>query len=155
MVADTLQVSDFCYGDACVRCCHRRPASSCQRCWTLQGGDEPQMADTDDIGLDIWPANAVLCEYMAGHAPLVRNAASILELGSGIGVAGLLTLALGAQSIVLTDYDSQVATLPLPSRPPYFERSFRHAAVKLHSTRLSALLKVHVCAWTGAGTAPA
>ncbi|CAL8464087.1 g3622 [Coccomyxa elongata] len=84
-----------------------------QKCWTLQ--NEPSTHGTafpaqtvDDIGLDIWPASEVLCRFLTNHPALATRATSVLELGAGVGLPGLLAALLGEALLMLTDYDPQV-----------------------------------------------
>ena len=45
--------------------------------------NRPCQPAEDDLGLDVWPATDVLCQYMSAHPDLVRSPARVLELGSG------------------------------------------------------------------------
>ncbi|MFZ1983114.1 MAG: methyltransferase [Desulfatitalea sp.] len=51
----------------------------------------------------IWEASAVLAEYMA-HLPPVAPPLQILELGAGLGVAGITAAAFGHR-VTITEYD--------------------------------------------------
>lgn len=55
-------------------------------------------------GASIWPSTAVLAHYMGSEAlrPLITGA-RVLELGSGLGLAGMATAIHGAKSVCLTD----------------------------------------------------
>ena len=74
------------------------------------GGDGHDLA-TDDVQKDgtgchcLWPAAERLCEYLlaCGDAGALRGL-RIVELGSGVGVPGMLAARLGAPSVTLTDY---------------------------------------------------
>ena len=55
----------------------------------------------DLTGLVVWPISASLCRFLHRHPLLVRGR-SVLELGSGTGLVGLVAASLGAQC-VLTD----------------------------------------------------
>lgn len=61
----------------------------------------------DLLGLDIWPAAIELCSYISDNPALVAGK-SVLELGAGVGLPGLLAGRLGASKVVLTDYEPQV-----------------------------------------------
>ncbi|KAL4422571.1 hypothetical protein ABPG75_008768 [Micractinium tetrahymenae] len=64
-------------------------------------------AAPDLIGLDIWPASIALCRYLAAH-PQLTEGLDVLELGAGMGLVGLAAAALGARSVLLTDYEPEV-----------------------------------------------
>ena len=57
--------------------------------------------DEDLSGLQVWPIAASLCRCLHRHPLLVRGR-SVLELGSGTGLVGLVAASLGADC-VLTD----------------------------------------------------
>lgn len=61
----------------------------------------------DLLGLDIWPAAIELCNYLSDNPTLVAGK-TVLELGAGVGLPGLLAACLGASQVVLTDYEPQV-----------------------------------------------
>ena len=55
-----------------------------------------------EIETKVWPAAVMLSRWLWAHAPLVRGQ-RVLELGSGVGTAGLAAARCGAQLVVLTD----------------------------------------------------
>ncbi|CAM9445538.1 unnamed protein product [Ectocarpus fasciculatus] len=57
-------------------------------------------------GHTIWRCTASLCSYLA--ASKVAERRRVLELGSGMGVAGLIAHKTGAAAVVMTDGDSTV-----------------------------------------------
>jgi len=50
-----------------------------------------------------WPAGQVLAEYIARLGPEYVKGRTILELGSGTGLVGLVSGALGAEAVWITD----------------------------------------------------
>ncbi|KAI8817585.1 putative methyltransferase-domain-containing protein, partial [Fimicolochytrium jonesii] len=75
-------------------------------------------ADVADIGFQTWGAGVVLARYVTSHSEKKTNFAqtTILELGSGTGLAGLLCARIGRDStpsshsfhMTLTDYNPAV-----------------------------------------------
>jgi len=62
------------------------------------------------IGGSIWKASIAMGQYIALHPHLVKNK-RVLELGSGVGLLGLLTAQLGVESITLSEYGSDKGVL--------------------------------------------
>lgn len=58
-------------------------------------------------GMSIWKGSEILSGYLALNAEIVRGK-SILELGAGVGLAGLTAYRLGATQLLLTDGDEKV-----------------------------------------------
>jgi len=54
-----------------------------------------------DVGLQVWRGALLLCDYLLARPALVRDA-TVLELGSGCGLSGLLAAAT-ARRVFLTD----------------------------------------------------
>jgi len=84
-------------------------------------GYKPELGQQlSSTGLTLWPASRLLCDYMVSNFQQVRAAESILELGAGLGLCGMLAAKLIATTgdaaavssprrrIVLTDGDSNV-----------------------------------------------
>lgn len=65
---------------------------------------------SDLLGLDVWPGALSLCNYLATHPHMVSKRC-VLELGAGTGLPGLLAAKLGAQEVLLTDYEPLVRGL--------------------------------------------
>lgn len=65
--------------------------------------------DSDQVwestGLTLWKASTYLCDYMVQHAEKLRGQ-RVLELGAGLGLNGVLAHRLSADSVVITDGDS-------------------------------------------------
>ncbi|RHY28097.1 hypothetical protein DYB32_006260 [Aphanomyces invadans] len=56
------------------------------------------------MGGEVWPGAHVLCAHLESNAEALNiQQASILELGAGCGLCGLVAVALGARHVVLTD----------------------------------------------------
>jgi predicted nicotinamide N-methyase len=55
--------------------------------------------------LKIWPSAKLLVAYMASHGGLKGTSRRVLELGCGVGLAGIAAAALGGR-VVLTDRDA-------------------------------------------------
>ena len=59
------------------------------------------------IGLRLWEAEVCVLEWIYMHSHIIKNR-RILELGAGVGLAGLSCLHLGAKHVTLTDSNSKV-----------------------------------------------
>jgi predicted nicotinamide N-methyase len=63
------------------------------------------------VGGILWPSAVVLSNYLIKEAHLVRGK-SVVEIGAGVGLAGLVAASLGAHSVVLSDgYDKMLENL--------------------------------------------
>lgn len=63
--------------------------------------------ETDrSTGVTLWQAAPRLASFLQNH-PEVCKGKSVLELGAGLGLCGITAHYLGAQSVVLTDGDTQ------------------------------------------------
>eukprot|EP00439_Symbiodinium_sp_Y106_P014228 s5023_g2.t1 len=62
------------------------------------------------VGNGMWSAGEVLSDYFMDNPEICRGS-TCLELGSGIGVAGLTVASLGAELVVLTDLEKQMPLL--------------------------------------------
>merc|ERR1711963_1750 len=58
----------------------------------------------------IWPSAQGLCEYFTKHRDLIKGK-RIIELGSGTGLCGITLAHLGAEKVVLTDFDEKSTKL--------------------------------------------
>lgn len=56
----------------------------------------------DGLGGEVWAGAYVLCEFLETHEAWVQGR-NVLELGAGCGLCGLVSAALGARRVVLTD----------------------------------------------------
>lgn len=56
----------------------------------------------DCTGLRIWPGARALCGYLAAHPDIVAGK-TVLELGAGAGLVGLLSGKLNASKVTITD----------------------------------------------------
>ena len=60
--------------------------------------------DSTGVG-QLWePATSLLCDYLQAVRRHIEGVPSVLELGAGLGVPGMLCATLGARSVTLTDY---------------------------------------------------
>eukprot|EP00978_Attheya_sp_CCMP212_P007268 scaffold16926_cov59-Attheya_sp.AAC.2 len=57
-------------------------------------------------GLTLWRASHLLCNYLVSHTKEIVENKTILELGAGLGLCGILAHKLGTRSVVLTDGDT-------------------------------------------------
>mmetsp|Transcript_24145 Transcript_24145/g.27569 ORF Transcript_24145/g.27569 Transcript_24145/m.27569 type:complete len:178 (-) Transcript_24145:395-928(-) len=57
-------------------------------------------------GLTLWKSSEILCSYLCDHPEIVQNK-SVVELGAGLGCAGIIGHKLGASKVVLTDGDTE------------------------------------------------
>ena len=62
---------------------------------------------TNSTGMAIWKGSEVLAQYLSSHPVCVRGK-RVLEMGSGLGLCGLLTHHLGASHVCVTDGDVKV-----------------------------------------------
>ena len=63
------------------------------------------------LGTLLWPAGHLLARFLARCAPDAVRERTVLELGSGTGLAGLTAAALGARHVLLTDAGSESVVL--------------------------------------------
>ena len=56
-------------------------------------------------GLTLWQSSKNLCSHLCENPHIVRNK-SVIELGAGLGLAGIVAFKLGAERVVLTDGDT-------------------------------------------------
>ena len=62
---------------------------------------------TNSSGMSIWRGAEVLCEYLQDHSKLIKDK-TVLELGSGVGLCGIIVHKLGARRVLVTDGDIDV-----------------------------------------------
>jgi hypothetical protein len=58
-------------------------------------------------GLTLWESSIKLCDYICDNPHLVRSK-TILELGCGIGLLGIVCDKIGARKVILTDRDVEI-----------------------------------------------
>ncbi|KAI9220534.1 putative methyltransferase-domain-containing protein [Blastocladiella britannica] len=61
-------------------------------------------------GLKTWHASLAMAEYFIAHPDVIRSK-SVVELGAGVGMLGLVMAELGAKSITVTDVHPEVLKL--------------------------------------------
>ena len=64
----------------------------------------------DGIAFQVWPAALILSQYLA-QSPDVVKGKTVLELGAGCGVCGMIAGMCGAVSVILTDCAETVSHL--------------------------------------------
>lgn len=70
-----------------------------------QHAENGQMLDS--TGLTLWRAAPLLCDFLVENAADIVVGKTVLELGAGLGLCGILAGALGAKRVVITDGDSE------------------------------------------------
>jgi hypothetical protein len=70
----------------------------------LRGGI---VKDFPAAGMALWRGSEVLSDYLVKHPILVKNK-TVLELGAGLGLCGIVAHYLGASSVLITDGDEDV-----------------------------------------------
>lgn len=76
----------------------------------LEGVKQELGQTLKSTGLTIWPAAPILCTYLTEHGEELLQGKNVLELGAGLGLAGLLAANM-CTSIVLTDGDTETLSL--------------------------------------------
>lgn len=56
-------------------------------------------------GLTLWKSSEILCSYLCEN-PSIITGKKVIELGAGLGLAGIVAHKLGAQKVILTDGDT-------------------------------------------------
>merc|ERR1712194_386145 len=65
-----------------------------------------QSANAEISGRRVWPGSVLLSLFLASsHCPVTVSGATVLELGAGSGLAGIVASRLGASNVVVTDGD--------------------------------------------------
>lgn len=105
------------YTRSILRACERGEQQYCHtadtsgrapaRCvYALGGGVEVTVQELQvaegGLGWRVWVGALVLAEWMVGHAEALRGR-SVLELGSGLGLCGLVAARLGAAEVTMSD----------------------------------------------------
>ncbi|KAI7755650.1 hypothetical protein M8C21_013794 [Ambrosia artemisiifolia] len=63
--------------------------------------------DFDLTGQLVWPGARLLNDYISNHSDLLQGSSSAIELGSGVGVTGILCSRFCRQ-VVLTDHNDEI-----------------------------------------------
>ena len=74
---------------------------------TLRGYKHEHERIFDSTGLTLWRASKLLCDFLCSNSYYVENK-NVLELGSGLGLCGILAHRLHANKVVMTDGDTDV-----------------------------------------------
>eukprot|EP00929_Paragymnodinium_shiwhaense_P043115 TRINITY_DN22216_c0_g1_i1.p1 TRINITY_DN22216_c0_g1~~TRINITY_DN22216_c0_g1_i1.p1 ORF type:complete len:261 (+),score=49.23 TRINITY_DN22216_c0_g1_i1:81-863(+) len=75
---------------------------------------DPRHALTCGTGVSLWSSGEILADYLAEHPEIYAGSADAgpcLELGAGLGAAGLTMARCGARCVVLTDIERQIPLL--------------------------------------------
>ena len=82
---------------------------------TMEAEDLCAIFDDAWLGSRVWEATTTFCDRLCAEPPLVPSLAgsSVLELGAGTGIGGMVAAALGAADVVTTDMESPDGTLNL------------------------------------------
>ena len=56
-------------------------------------------------GMTLWKSSKVLCSFLCDN-PTVVSGKNVIELGAGLGLAGIIAYKLGAEKVLLTDGDT-------------------------------------------------
>ena len=164
----SLEQHELRVGRLSVKLQRRLPATPlCQSGAGSAAGDQRRVDATtrdlaaDTTGLDLWTPAVRLCvSYLQGNASEYGlqtdgGATHVLELGAGLGAAGLLAAQLGAKGLLLTDGEPHILPLlvhnaalnPLPGSAQVSTARLRYgndadAAAALHKLPDSARLLV-------------
>jgi lysophospholipase L1-like esterase len=94
-------------------CAPRTPQPNCARLNSYSTPPTPPP--------QVWPASVLLARWLFLSPWMVRHRA-VLEIGAGVGVAGLTAALCGAKSVLLTDINGKAlqvcSTLPRPAHSP-------------------------------------
>ncbi|KAL1527810.1 hypothetical protein AB1Y20_009193 [Prymnesium parvum] len=75
---------------------------------------EQQYWDLNGMGLHIWPAARLLCDYLLTHPASFSGCRSVCELGSGTGIVGLVYAKLyGTEEVTVAITDNSPRALKL------------------------------------------
>jgi len=102
-----------------------------------------KLIEEGTTGLTTWPASMYLADYLTSHSDLVKGK-SILELGAGIGLLGMIMATLQVEgpssgSICLTD-----------ARPDVLDRCQDNLSLPCNVSSSHSALSCHLLDWTDA-----
>jgi predicted nicotinamide N-methyase len=80
------------------------------------------------IGEALWNGSITLSDWMVINRHLFKDK-SVLEVGSGIGLAGIVCSACGAKQVILTDYKEKVMQLIAKNIETFKEQFSKDAEV--------------------------
>ena len=60
------------------------------------------------IGGKLWDSSMILAEYLLSHSDLIKSR-RVIELGSGLGLIGIVSSLLGAEEVLVTDMEVKFA----------------------------------------------
>eukprot|EP01084_Bolivina_argentea_P116987 207792_1 len=106
-------------------------------------GVNPELAQTlQSTGLTLWRSAKALADYMYKHRSHFHSTCHVLELGSGLGLCGILAAKLGCNHVVLSD-----------GGPEFDVKAERTLKYQVERNDVSHLCKVVPITW-GSSTLP-
>ena len=93
---------------------------------------------------DIWPAGRALATRLSAEPSLVRGR-RVLELGTGLGIAGIAAADAGARHVVLSDIDASAVKLALRSHEELGRSPGRVSGARVDFARGGWPAAVRVC----------
>jgi 2-polyprenyl-3-methyl-5-hydroxy-6-metoxy-1,4-benzoquinol methylase len=96
---------------------------------SLRGG---VVQDFGVLGMALWKGSELLAKYLMQHSEMIQSK-SVLELGAGLGLCGIVAHHMGAASVLVTD--------GVPEVVEYLEYNVQHN--QIHNT----ILKADILQW--------
>jgi len=74
---------------------------------TLKGMKTENCQTISSTGLTLWNASTLLCEFVCSNVGIIKQK-DILEVGSGLGLCGIVAYKMGARRVIMTEGDTDV-----------------------------------------------